>query len=54
MFNYIFDIFWPRGDSGVILAENRVKSDDVFTIERLLFGSLFVLVRMIRIDLLNL
>ena len=36
--------FWPRGNSGVILAENRVKSDDVFTIERLLFGSLFVLV----------
>lgn len=38
----IFCNFWPRGNSGVILAENRVKSDDVFTIERLLFGSLFI------------
>jgi hypothetical protein len=46
--------FWPRGNSGVILAENRVKSDDVFSLEGLLFGSLFVLVRMKRIDLVNL
>jgi hypothetical protein len=50
----LFFHFWPRRNSGVILAENRVKSDNVFPIESLLLGGLFVLIRMIKIDLVNL